>query len=229
MRSGFALRALALAVTAAVALGLSSCAAVPEETTAVTAFVAEPEPLRVAFYGDSYTKGVGASEEALRWSTLVSQKLGWEEVNPSVSGLGFMRKRELFSTGDVPSIILAADPDVVLVTLGLNDNFTYDEFADELPGQILSDFQRLSIGLPNARLIVVEPFWYKSERPESVEIIISWVHDAAVAVDAEYIAGASHWLDLHPEWMALDDLHPNDAGHAAIAARMTRELRIIGF
>jgi len=139
-----------------------------------------------------------------------------------------MRKRMHFGQGDLPQLIIADQPDVVIVTMGLNDNFTFDTYSDELPGQILHDFERLTAELPHARLIVVEPFWYKDERPASVDLIIEWVHQAALTVDAEYVPGASYWLAGHPEWMASDDLHPNDVGHAVIAANMERALRSLG-
>lgn len=184
--------------------------------------------VRVAFYGDSYTRGAGATTQQLRWSTVLSEQHGWSEFNQSVSGLGFARNRTVFGEGDLPSFIIADKPDVVIVTLGLNDNFTFDWQSNAIKAQISDDFDRLTKALPDARLIVVEPFWYKDERPASVDIIISWVRDAAAAVDADYIPDASYWLTGHPEWMASDGLHPNDAGHAAIASHMDKALRDFG-
>lgn len=213
-------------VISALALSACSSAAVQEEPIIVAA--ADHDGYRVAFYGDSYTYGIGATAEQRRWSTLLSEQYGWSEVNESVSGLGFMRNRELFGEGDVPSLIIDENPDAVIVTMGLNDNFTYKAYADELPDQIMSDFERLVTELPNTRLIVVEPFWYTTERPASVDTIITWVRDAARDVGAEYVPDASYWLAGHPEWMASDNLHPNDAGHAVIAARMDQALRALG-
>lgn len=229
-------RTVMAAVMVAATLGLAACASTPaaSEPVIVPAAIPDatadtvPEQLRVAFYGDSYTRGTGASVEENRWSTILSEQRGWSEFNPSVSGLGFARNRTIFGEGDVPSIIIADDPDVVIVTMGLNDNFTFDTQADEIHTQIFSDFTRLAAVLPDARLVVVEPFWYKAERPASVDVIISWVHEAAIAVGADYIPEASYWLTGHPEWMADDNLHPNDAGHAAIAAEMDQALRTLG-
>jgi len=221
-------RTIATTVMVAATLGLAACASPAASDEPVIVAAADSGGPRVAFYGDSYTRGTGASDQASRWSTVLSDQNGWSEFNPSVSGLGFMRNRTLFGQGDLPSLIIADNPDVVIVTMGLNDNFTFDAFADELPGQIMSDFDRLSTELPNARLIVVEPFWYKAERPASVDVIISLVHDAALEVDADYVPQASYWLTGHPEWISSDNLHPNDAGHAAIAARMDRALRALG-
>ena len=180
----------------------------------------------VAFYGDSYTRGMGASAPELRWSTIVSSERGWTEVNPSRDGLGFVNNRR--SGDDIVDQVIAARPDVVISTMGLNDNFSMPARADEIEAAVIRDFERIREALPEARIIAVEPFWYTDDRPESVEQIIGWVRVAALAVDADYITGASHWLDGHPEWMADDGLHPNDAGNAAFAERMDAELTALG-
>ena len=214
------MRMLALAVT--VALTLTACASPsPEEPR-------DPNATRVAFYGDSYTLGTGASDPSKRWSTIISDERGWSEFNPSVNGLGFVNNRSVFGEGDLPSLVIADDPDLLFITMGLNDNFSFGRAANRIKAQITDDLTRLSRELPDARIIVVEPFWYTDERPDSVEIIIGWVRDAAAAIDADYIPGASHWIEGHPEWMAADGLHPNDDGYAEMARRMEEELATLG-
>jgi lysophospholipase L1-like esterase len=213
---------LALLATALIA-SLSGCAPEPQP-----ADDRAPGQTRVAFYGDSYTLGTGASDLTLRWSTIISEARGWSEFNPSVNGLGFVNNRSAYGDGDLPSLVIADDPDIVFVTMGLNDNFSFDRAADRIREQITVDLTRLRTGLPDARLIVVEPFWYTDVRPASVETIIGWVRDAADAVSADYIPGASRWIEGHPEWMASDGLHPNDAGYAEMARRMDAELSLLG-
>jgi lysophospholipase L1-like esterase len=183
---------------------------------------------RVSFYGDSYTLGTGASSPDKRWSTIVSAERNWNEFNPSVNGLGFVNNRSDFGDGDLPSQIIESDPDIVFVTMGLNDNFSYDVAGDEIHDQIDSDLDRLKSSLPGARFIVVEPFWYTDERPESLDVISGWVEDAAADIGADYIPGASRWIEGHPEWMAADGLHPNDDGYAAMAVEMDAALEELG-
>lgn len=184
----------------------------------------------VAFYGDSYTLGTGASDPSKRWSTRISTERGWNEFNPSVNGLGFINNRSDFGpdSGDLPDQIIAENPDIVFVTMGLNDNFSFDSRAEEIEEQISADLQRLESALPDARFIVVEPFWYTDTRPESVDTIIGWVEDAASAIDADYVPGASRWIEGHPEWMAADGLHPDDAGYDAMTTRMDAALTEFG-
>jgi len=181
----------------------------------------------VAFYGDSYTRGTGASDLSLRWSTRISRDRGWREVNPSVDGLGFVNNRDVLGA-DLPGEIIEADPDIVLVTMGLNDAFSYERVGDGIRDRIEEDLERLSTELPDARLIVVEPFWYTTDRPASIEAIIGWVKAAADEVGADYIPGASRWIQGREGEMALDGLHPNDAGYDLIAQKMDAALSELG-
>ena len=207
-------RAASLALGAALLAGCTTEAALPD-----------PDAPVVAFYGDSYTLGTGASDPAHRWSTVICADRGWTEFNPSVNGLGFVNNR---TTQNLPEQIIAQDPDIVVVTMGLNDNFSYARVGTGIRDQIAADFAALTTQLPEARLIVVEPFWYTDSRPESVQIIIDWVHAAADEIGADWIPGASHWIEGHPEWMAADGLHPNDAGYAELSRRMDAELAQLG-
>jgi lysophospholipase L1-like esterase len=227
---------LALALAAAL---LAGCAPASDPDTAepmpnppgqlvpdVEPTVTDPDAPLVAFYGDSYTLGTGASDRAHRWSTIICTDRGWNEFNPSVNGLGFVNNRR--ADFDEPDLIIAQDPDIVFVTMGLNDNFSYDFAADEIHQTIDADLQHLKAELPDARFIVVEPFWYTDQRPYSVEVIIGWVHDAADDIGADWIPGASHWIEHHPEWMAGDGLHPNDDGYAEMARQMDAALTELG-
>lgn len=189
--------------------------------------VLDPDAPLAAFYGDSYTRGTGASDKSLRWSTVICADRGWNEFNPSWNGLGFVNNR----TGavDLPDQIIDQQPDIVFITMGLNDNFSYARVPDErIIEQIDKDFATLTTELPDARFIAVEPFWYTDERPQSVEIIIGWVRDAAGRYGADWIPDASHWIEGHPEWMAADGLHPNDDGYAEMTRRMDAALTELG-
>ena len=203
---------------------ITACAAVPADDPVASASPGHPV---VAFYGDSYTRGTGASNPDMRWSTRICDGRGWAELNPSVDGLGYVINRGLVG-GDLVELIVAEKPDIVIVTMGLNDNFAMPDRADELREAIGDDLDTFADQLPDARLIVVEPFWHLDERPASVGTISGWVQDAARDAGADYIAGASRWLEGHPEWMAPDGVHPNDDGHAAIADRMDEELSRLG-
>jgi lysophospholipase L1-like esterase len=191
-----------------------------------------PDAPLAAFYGDSYTLGTGASASERRWSSVICADRGWNEFNPSVNGLGFVNNRAStppdYLESDAVSLIIDRRPDILVITMGLNDNFSMPHRADAIRHAIETDFDSFSTALPDTRIIVVEPFWYSDDRPASVEKIISWVEAEAEAIDADYIPDASHWIEGHPEWLAADGLHPNDAGYAAIAKRMDSALDQLG-
>ena len=219
--------AVALCLVVAIGVVLAVNTTTPESSTTGSA---TGTGTRVAFYGDSYTLGTGASSDDKRWSTIVSRERNWNEFNPSVNGLGFINNRTAFGegSGDLPELVVDSKPEIVFVTMGLNDNFSFDAASNSIHDQITDDFTRLKQALPDARFIVVEPFWYTDERPESVATIIRWVRDAAAVIGADYIPGASHWIEGHPEWMAADGLHPNDDGYAELARRMDEALTGLG-
>lgn len=218
-------RLRSLASVVALALGLTACSASPAPD-------ASPSPGSgplVAFYGDSYTLGTGASDPSLRWSTVISEDRGWREFNPSVNGLGFVNNRASFGEDDLPELVIEQKPDIVFITMGLNDTFSYDRRAELIRETITDDLTRIRDALPAARIIVVEPFWYTERRPESLEQIITWVEAAAAEIDADWIPGASRWLDGHytgsdDSWMAGDALHPSDVGYERMAEQMDAAL-----
>lgn len=200
------------------ATSIAACSPIEQQPSS-----ADPDAPVAAFYGDSYTYGMGASDPSKRWSTIICEQRGWAEFNASVNGLGFVNNR----LNDVPGEIIDENPDLLLITMGLNDNFS-GATPSEIERQIIEDLERFDAELPDTRIIVVEPFWYSDDRPESVEFIIEWVKDAAESIEADHIEGASHWIEGHPEWMAPDGLHPNDDGYAEIAERMDSELDRLG-
>lgn len=214
-----------LATAAAVLAVLAGCA--PAAAPPAEPAADDGRPL-VAFYGDSYTLGTGASDLSLRWSTQLAELRGWREFNPSVNGLGFINNRRSFADDDLPALIIAQQPDIVIITMGLNDAFSFDRAGAAIEQQIDADLARLTTALPDAQFVVVEPFWYRPDRPESHLTVIRWVREAAERYDLPYIAGASTWIAGAPELMAADGLHPNDEGYALMLRNMDAALAELG-
>lgn len=175
----------------------------------------------VAFYGDSLTFGLGATSPDRRWSSLLCAARGWTEVNPSVSGLGFVKAR---AGTDMLGPIVAAAPDLVIVALGHNDLLLVDTEGSQVRAAISADLRRLRTGLPGARIVVLALFSPLSFEPPQVRAINGWLREAADDADATFVPKTAGWLVGRPDW-TVDGIHFSDAGNAAIADLLDDELR----
>lgn len=214
-------RAQALVAGAALVLTLSGCySGTAQGERHVARQDAVPAGSVVGFYGDSLTFGLGAFDPSRRWSTLLCARRGWTEVNPSVSGIGFVKKR----TGtDLPGAIVAADPDLVIVALGHNDLLLVDGRGAEVEAAIRAALARLRRDLPDARLVVLALFSPLTFEPPQVTLVNGWLRSAAAEVGAVFVPKSSGWLVGHPDW-TVDGIHFSDAGNAALADLVDAEL-----
>jgi lysophospholipase L1-like esterase len=183
---------------------------VVSSSAAAPASVAEPI---VAFLGDDYTSGLGASAKDARFTSIVATALHVIERNFGVAGSGY---ESAGRTGNyltrLPDIV-AAHPDVVVVTGGRND---IDSDQTTVTDHITKLFARLHDRLPGTVLIAVAPFWGDSPARSELAPIASAVASAVRAAGGSYLDIADPLLG-HPDWMA-NEADPNDAGYAAIAA-----------
>lgn len=167
----------------------------------------------VAFLGDDYTAGTGASSQSARFTTRVCQALGLTEKNFGVPRTGYANAGA--GAGDYLSrvaAVIAAKPQLVVVSGGRNDVIdntdTVATDADQL-------FTQLRDGLPHAVLVDVAPWWGDSAPLPPLGVIAAAARTAVTAAGGTYL-DLPDPLRGHPRWMA-DAADPNDAGYAAIA------------
>lgn len=188
-------------------------------------------PATVVFVGDSYTQGTGASRPESRWTTLVSEAMGWREVNLGRGGTGYLADGDRGCGREYcPSYlqmlpqVLAADPDVVVVSGGLNDRpFTGEP---RLEAQVASLYATLTAALPSSRVIAVGPS-APGRISDSLRAIDELVHAMADDYGVQYV----NLLDPNPITPAMvlpDGAHVGDDGHAAIAERVVGTLSSTG-
>ncbi len=128
-------------------------------SSVVPAWTAPPprvaKPL-VVVLGDSYVSGLGASVEALRWSSRVASSRGWLEANLGRGGTGWATTSGVSGCGLTlcPSVetmaaaAVAARPDVVLVSAGRNDLTAYAASPGSVQSAINRTLTTLRAGLP---------------------------------------------------------------------------------
>lgn len=171
----------------------------------------------IAFLGDDYTTGAGASRPVKRFSTILATKLGCVEANFGAVRTGYARVSDT-GGGDYTTRVakvVAANPAVIIVSGGRNDvgddRATFASKANEL-------FADLRSGLPRAKIIAVAPWWGDSAPRAAMADVAASIKSAVQAVGGTYL-DVPDPLFGHSSWMA-DDADPNDLGYAAIAASL---------
>jgi lysophospholipase L1-like esterase len=182
-----------------------------------SAGVARP---RVVFLGDSYTFGSGASSPAKRWSSVLAAAQGWTEINEGVGGTGYGTRRDRPPGAPYPerlAEVVAAHPDIVVVSGGINDLRSAAAAVARGVGQTYSMLRSL---LPSVRLIALAPFSNDAPPAPALRTIAAEVHAAATAAGAEFV-DPGYVLEGHAELVHQSGPHaghPNDAGYARMAA-----------
>jgi lysophospholipase L1-like esterase len=181
----------------------------------------QPKPPIVAFLGDDWTAGTGASTRKHRFTTLVSQELDVIERNFGADGTGYAKTTA--TDGDYAhrvDDVVATHPDVVVVSGGRND-------AHNLLATVASRartlFHLLHAALPHATLVAVAPMWGDSDKPAELRAIGQAVKQAVTAASGTYL-DISDPIHDHPGFMA-NAADPDDDGYAAIATALKPELK----
>ena len=175
---------------------------------------------RAVFIGDSYTAGVGG--EGTKWTTLVSEEYGWEEVNLGHGGTGYVTsltgaaaqkacfKATCPAYGDLVTDAVDAKPAVVVISGGRNDgNKDISEAAEEL-------FTDLRTQLPNAQIYVVTPIWDDDYAPPAIFTKSNAVVTAAETSGITAV-NIGHPLTGKADLISKDGVNPNAKGYRVLA------------
>lgn len=222
-----ALLAIAAIVLATLALVPKSpiAAAEPSSTIRVTEFT------DAVFIGDSYTQGVGASSPATRWVTLVAVKEGWEPQNLGRSGTGYLSSgapsdcgkiKCLNYVGMVP-LAVADKPNFVFVSGGQSDFEAFLKDPASVITAIDATYNSLRVGLPDTPIYAIGPSTTGTVNKKILEFDAA-VRAAAARVGATYVSLLEPNV-VKPTFISPDRAHVNDAGHAAIAARIEESIK----
>ncbi|MER5973879.1 SGNH/GDSL hydrolase family protein [Streptomyces sp. NPDC002055] len=190
---------------------------------------APPRP-RWAVYGDSITEGWFASRPSLAWTAVAARALELDHTNLGYAGAG---RGELACAEQ-----LAALPaDVLTLAFGTNCWSAVPHSSD-----LLRETTRLFLALvrehrPDTPLLVVSPVLRPEaeDRPNDAGATLSELRGSLESAVNERIAAGDKHLALLPGAPLLgpedlvDGVHPNDAGHARLAAAVVSALRDAGF
>jgi hypothetical protein len=171
----------------------------------------------VAFLGDDFTGGAGATSNALRWTSLVAADLGWTEKNFGFGGTGYSTGGTLAGGGPYTARIaaLAATAPSIVVVAGGRFDIESPNGPTRIKAGVTATFTALRAALPNATIIAESPLWPLTKTPATLALVATDVKAAIAAVHGRYLDIGQPLFGL-PADVGPHSL-PNDAGYAVLA------------
>lgn len=179
---------------------------------------------RVAFIGDSFIKGTRRG--GLLWANctrLLNHQDGWRTSNHAVGGTGYVNPGTAapFEQQQLASAV-ATRPDALVVVGSMNDSWFPPEQVHAAAANLYAAFRQQR---PDARLVVVGPIWPDQNPPERVTTARDAIREAAEDAGADWVDPLKQaWFTDAPRLISGDGIHPNNAGHAMMAARLADTL-----
>jgi hypothetical protein len=171
--------------------------------------------------GDSYTSGwQGAGTGAHGWPRIVGRERGWHVLNFAVPGTGFLNPGWTRATHP-----LAGEPDRRSAPGCRRDRGR----AQRLPVVTLLDRdgggsgdRRIHRSLPEAAIVVIGPIWQDGSPPSRCLALRDHLGRTAAAVGAVFVdpIGERWFAGSRHRMIRADGIHPDDAGHRWMAARV---------
>lgn len=185
---------------------------------------AAPLSETVVLIGDSYSAGAGASSRAASWVAVTSAAKGWKLTNLSHGGTGYLATATAnakLACGlaycpnyqEVIATAAATKPRTVIIAGGRNDS---GGGADAVARAVKTFYANLRTSLPDSKIVALNPLWGSGTPPASLDALAAVVKESVEGVGGQYI-DIGQPLFGQPQLMSSDGVHPNDAGHAAIA------------
>lgn len=172
-------------------------------------------PATVITIGDSIMRGsgLGAGQD---WPALLAANVGWNVINLSCGGAGFLAIGDPNACASDYSGIIASmigtSPDIIIICGSSND---FGQDNDQLAERTTADLALLRRQFPLAQIIALSTVWSESEPPAQLADIDSQVRQAVGEVNGTFI-DIGQPLGGYPELMQADDVHPTAAGQVVL-------------
>lgn len=156
----------------------------PQEDDPETGAGPGSEGARVVVLGDRYSQDPG-------WVQILSEEHGWETLNLSEDGMGYMATPAQFSNAPCTPFrgqvdrVAEFDPEIVILAGGEADgDYALAEFAEPTVSQ-------LQDALPEARIVILTPMSAESPWPYWLMMHIQSLRATAVGTGVEYLDASS--------------------------------------
>lgn len=196
----------------------------PSPTGAASSDTPDPGAPGVAVLGDSFTSGAAAQKPAEgTWPEQLCQ-MGTCEYHDRFAepGSGFVARGAAGTRfGERVDAVVAARPDVVVVAGGAYDKGAPAAVFERRVADVL---ERLQVGLPQSRVVVLSPFWRATPLPPEVQELREIVRAAARAEGLDFV-DVAELLGSSGAGLVTEAGLPTPAGHAMIADAVGQAVR----
>jgi GDSL-like Lipase/Acylhydrolase family len=179
----------------------------------------------IAVIGDSYTSGTNEGGEgskawtARAWQTLAQKGLRVDADVASEGGAGYEVRGNHGSVFEDLTVRAVRPEDGLVVFFGSRNDEGVD--AQRLAEMAHETFDLARRTTPSARLLVIGPPWPTADVPGWVLQIRDVLDAQARAEGAAFVDPiVERWFVGRPDLIGADGVHPTDAGHAYLAAKI---------
>jgi lysophospholipase L1-like esterase len=177
----------------------------------------------VAFVGDSWTVGVGAT--GMRgYAVLTGERLAWEYHVLGVGGSGYTLPGRGSTFDQRVDRAVDTEADVIVVQGSLNERGGVPSALAPAARTTLTHLRAQAS--PGTEILVVGASYTPGTSRATIDRINEDIAEAAEAAELSFVNPArENWTDPADPTIWNDPDHPNDAGHQLIADRLTPLLR----
>ena len=179
----------------------------------------------IAVIGDSYTAGSGEggngpmSWTAQAWNLLAQRGVQVQADVAAEGGAGYGQPGSRGSVFQDLTARAVRRNDALVVFFGSRNDQPVN--PTQLPALAAGTFHLARYVAPEAKVLVIGPPWPSSTPPPAVLAIRDTLRAQAAAVDATFVDPiAEDWFVGRPDLIGHDGIHPTDAGHAYMAAKI---------
>ena len=180
---------------------------------------------RIAVIGDSYTAGSDEGGNGSRaWPELVRGLLALEGVDidadiAAEGGAGYGQRGDGGSVFEDLTARAVRRSDALIVFFGSRNDQPVD--PQKFPALAADTFQLARFAAPGAKVLVIGPPWPTASPSPEVLRIRDSLRDQATAFGAVFADPiAQNWFVGREDLIGQDGVHPTDAGHAYMAAKI---------
>ena len=187
-------------------------------------FVLPPPGSQVLVFGDSYTQSTGATCPQTGYAARLAATFGWVADVQGFGGTGFVARGVIDADYLARlSALTPTTPALVMVQGGLNDALAGATEEQELTAA-RAVLDLLARTYPDSQVVVLGPPQVQVVDAAVIAGINRALRRASIEHQVPYLNPLGDGWDVQ-RFTTADGLHPDDAGHEHLAARVAAALR----